>query len=47
MDEKTENSWDQRRFYMGLDWAKECHEIAIVDREWTNPNRQARNRFAQ
>ena len=33
MDEKTESGWEQRRLYMGLDWAKECHEIVIVDRD--------------
>jgi len=32
MDEKKENSWEQHRFYMGLDWAKEYHEIVVVDR---------------
>lgn len=32
MDEKNETGWQQRRYYMGLDWAKEYHEIVVVDR---------------
>jgi predicted NBD/HSP70 family sugar kinase len=31
MDEENGKSWEQRRYYMGLDWAKEHHEIAVVD----------------
>jgi hypothetical protein len=31
MGEKNEKSWEQRRYYMGLDWAKEYHEIVVVD----------------
>lgn len=31
MDEKNENSWEQRRYYMGFDWAKKYHEIVVVD----------------
>ena len=26
-----ENNWGQRTFYMGFDWAKEEHEIVVVD----------------
>ena len=26
-----ENNWKQRTFYMGFDWAKEEHEIVVVD----------------
>ena len=25
------NNWQQRAFYMGFDWAKEEHEIVVVD----------------
>ena len=31
MDEKKENSWEHQRYYMGLDWAKQYHEIVVVD----------------
>ena len=31
MDKKNENLWQQRKYYMGLDWAKEYHEIVVVD----------------
>lgn len=31
MDAKNQNSWDQHRYYMGLDWAKQEHAIAVVD----------------
>ena len=32
MEQKNENSWRRRRYYLGLDWAKEYHEIVVVDR---------------
>jgi len=32
MDAKDQNSWGQHRYYMGLDWAKQEHAIAVVDR---------------
>ncbi len=31
MDKKSENSWEQRKYYMGLDWAKHKHDIVVVD----------------
>jgi transposase len=31
MDTKDQNSWEQHRYYMGLDWAKQEHAIAVVD----------------
>ena len=31
MDAKNQNNWEQRRYYMGLDWAKKEHAIAVVD----------------
>ena len=31
MDAKNQNSWEQHRYYMGLDWAKKEHAIAVVD----------------
>ncbi len=31
MDAKDQNSWEQHRYYMGLDWAKQEHAIAVVD----------------
>ena len=31
MDTKDRNSWEQHRYYMGLDWAKQEHAIAVVD----------------
>jgi len=33
MDAKNQNSWEQHRYYMGLDWAKKEHAIAVVDRD--------------
>ncbi|MHC4510440.1 MAG: IS110 family transposase, partial [Planctomycetota bacterium] len=33
MDAKDQNRWEQRRYYMGLDWAKQEHAIVVVDRE--------------
>jgi transposase len=32
MDAKDQNRWEQRRYYMGLDWAKQEHAIVVVDR---------------
>ncbi len=31
MNAKNQNSWEQHRYYMGLDWAKQEHAIAVVD----------------
>ena len=31
MGENNENNWEQRSYYMGLDWAKQYHEIVVVD----------------
>jgi len=31
MDPKNENSWRQRTYFMGLDWAKQYHEMVVVD----------------
>jgi transposase len=31
MDAKNQNIWEQHRYYMGLDWAKQEHAIAVVD----------------
>jgi len=31
MNAKDQNSWEQHRYYMGLDWAKQEHAIAVVD----------------
>ncbi len=33
MDENNKGNWQQRRYYMGLDWAKKYHEIVVVDRD--------------
>ena len=31
MDGKDQNSWEQHQYYIGLDWVKQEHEIAVVD----------------
>ena len=31
MNARNQNSWEQHRYYMGLDWAKQEHAIAVVD----------------
>ena len=31
MDAKDQSSWEQRKYYLGLDWAKQEHEIVVVD----------------
>jgi len=31
MDANNQNIWKQHRYYMGLDWAKQEHAIAVVD----------------
>ena len=31
MDAHNQNRWEQHRYYMGLDWAKQEHAIAVVD----------------
>jgi transposase len=30
MDAKDQSSWGQRKYYLGLDWAKQEHEIVVV-----------------
>ena len=32
MDKKNQNLWQQRMYFAGFDWAKDHHDVVVVDR---------------